>query len=130
MMSEKDRMDELARKYLKAMESGDLPAILSLFAEAATATSPISGTQPAQDFYTNVMNITSNRSILHKNTFADTSGAPQMAVHFNYTRTIRNGHPETIECVDLFNLTDDLKQFASVRIIYDTAPVLLDFGEA
>ncbi len=129
-MSNKDQMDELARLYLQAIESGDLPAMLNLFAEDATATSPISGKQPARDFYTNVMNITSDRSNLHKNTFADTSGAPQMAVHFNYTRTIRNGHPETIECVDLFELTEDQTRFQSVRIIYDTAPVLVDFGEA
>ncbi len=129
-MSNKDQMDELARLYLQAIESGDLPAMLNLFAEDATATSPISGKQPARDFYTNVMNITSDRSTLHKNTFTDTSGAPQMAVHFNYTRTIRNGHPETIECVDLFELTEDQTRFQSVRIIYDTAPVLVDFGEA
>ncbi len=129
-MSNKDQMDELARLYLQAIESGDLPTMLNLFAEDATATSPISGKQPARDFYTNVMNITSDRSTLHKNTFTDTSGAPQMAVHFNYTRTIRNGHPETIECVDLFELTEDQTRFQSVRIIYDTAPVLVDFGEA
>ncbi len=129
-MSNKDQMEELARLYLQAIESGDLPAMLNLFAEDATATSPISGMQPARDFYTNVMKITGDRSTLHKNTFADTSGAPQMAVHFNYTRTIRNGHPETIECVDLFELTEDQTRFQSVRIIYDTAPVLVDFGEA
>ena len=100
----------------------------ALFAENATATSPISGKQPARDFYSNVMQITSDRSIEHKNTFADTTNATEMAVHFNYTRRIRDGHPETIECVDLFQL--DLLLFRSVRIIYDTAPVLVDFGEA
>ncbi|WP_170545897.1 nuclear transport factor 2 family protein [Ruegeria arenilitoris] len=129
-MTGKDRIDDLARQYLQAIESGDLSAMLGLFAEDATATSPISGKQPARDFYTNVMQITRDRSIVHKNTFTDTSGAPQMAVHFDYTRTIRDGHPETIECVDLFELTEDQSQFKSVRIIYDTAPVLVDFGEA
>lgn len=129
-MVDTDRIDELARRYLRAIESGDLSQMLSLFAEGATATSPISGRQPAREFYTNVMKITHDRSTLRKNVFVDTSGAPQMAVHFNYTRTIRDGHPETIECVDLFELTADLMQFASVRIIYDTAPVLVDFGEA
>ncbi|MES0825774.1 nuclear transport factor 2 family protein [Ruegeria sp. SCP11] len=129
-MSDKDRMDALARQYLQAIESGDVSEMLNLFAEDATATSPISGKQPARDFYTNVMHITHDRTTIHKNTFADTSGSPQMAVHFDYTRTIRDGHPETIECVDLFELTEDKSRFKSVRIIYDTAPVLVDFGEA
>ncbi len=129
-MSDRDRIESLAQKYLQAIESGDVSKMLGLFAEDATATSPISGRQPARDFYTNVMKITHDRSTVHKNTFADTSGALQMAVHFDYTRTIRDGHPETIECVDLFELTDDQSRFKSVRIIYDTAPVLVDFGEA
>lgn len=129
-MSDNDRIEDLARRYLHAIESGELSEMLNLFAEDATATSPVSGKQPARDFYTKVMKITSDRSTIHKNTFADTSGAPQMAVHFDYTRTIRDGHPETIECVDLFELTEDQRQFKSVRIIYDTAPVLVDFGEA
>ncbi|WP_170479486.1 nuclear transport factor 2 family protein [Ruegeria arenilitoris] len=129
-MTDTDRIDDLALRYLQAIESGDLSKMLSLFADDATATSPISGMQAARDFYSNVMQITSNRSTVHKNTFADTAGAPQMAVHFDYTRTIRNGHPETIECVDLFELTDDHSSFKSVKIIYDTAPVLVDFGEA
>ncbi|WP_170571555.1 nuclear transport factor 2 family protein [Ruegeria atlantica] len=129
-MSDKDRMDALARQYLQAIESGDVSEMLNLFAEDATATSPISGKQPARDFYANVMKITHDRTTVHKNTFADTSGAPQMAVHFNYTRTIHDGHPETIECVDLFELSEDKSRFKSVRIIYDTAPVLVDFGEA
>ncbi|WP_170401150.1 nuclear transport factor 2 family protein [Ruegeria arenilitoris] len=127
---ERTRAEQLAERYLHAIESGDLSVMLGLFAEDATATSPISGKQPARDFYTNVMRITRDRSIVHKNTFTDTSGAPLMAVHFDYTRTIRDGHPETIECVDLFELTEDQSRFRSVRIIYDTAPVLVDVGEA
>ncbi|WP_170762834.1 nuclear transport factor 2 family protein [Ruegeria lacuscaerulensis] len=129
-MSDNDRIEFLARQYLRAIENGDVSEMLNLFAEDATATSPISGKQPARDFYTNVMKITSDRSTVHKNTFSDTSGALQMAVHFDYTRTIHDGHPETIECVDLFVLTDDQSRFKSVRIIYDTAPVLVDIGEA
>ncbi|MCG7521039.1 nuclear transport factor 2 family protein [Ruegeria sp. Ofav3-42] len=129
-MSDKDRIDHLARQYLQAIESGDISQMLSLFSNDATATSPISGKQQARDFYTHVMKITKDRSTVHKNTFADTSSALQMAVHFDYTRIIHDGHPETIECVDLFELTEDQSRFKSVTIIYDTAPVLVDIDEA
>ncbi len=42
-------VEELCRRYLAAMESSDLEALLSLFTEDATATSPISGKQPGRD---------------------------------------------------------------------------------
>ena len=45
---------DLCGSYLAAMESGDLEALLANFADDATATSPISGKQPARDFYTYV----------------------------------------------------------------------------
>jgi ketosteroid isomerase-like protein len=45
-----DKINKLCRSYLTAMESGDLQALLSNFADDATAMSPISGKQPARDF--------------------------------------------------------------------------------
>jgi len=45
------KVEELCRSYLTAMESGDLEALLSNFTDDATATSPIFGKRPVQDFY-------------------------------------------------------------------------------
>jgi len=121
------RVEELCRSYLTAMESGDLEALLSLFTDDATATSPISGKQPARDFYANVMRITSARSMVLKGIFTGTSDLTRAAIHIAYTRTVGKGKPATIEGVDVFELTEDLGKFTSVTIIYDTAPVRSDF---
>ena len=108
------------------MESGNLDALLSLFTEDATATSPISGKQPVHDFYSYVMRIT--RSIHDtKTVFIGASDPSRAAIHIAYTRTVGGGKPATIEGVDVFDLTEDLSKFTSVTIIYDTAPVRSDF---
>jgi uncharacterized protein (TIGR02246 family) len=123
------KVEELCRSYLAAMESGDLEALLSLFTEDATATSPISGKQPVRDFYVYVMRITSARSMTLRTIFIGASDPSRAAIHIAYTRTVGNGKPATIEGIDVFELTGDLGNFASVTIIYDTAPVRSDFDK-
>jgi len=112
---------------LAAMESGDLEALLSIFTEDATATSPLSGKQPVRDFYSYVMRITSARSMTLRTIFIGASEPTRAAIHIAYTRTVGDGKPATIEGVDVFDLTEDLSKFTSVTIIYDTAPVRSDF---
>ncbi len=121
------KVEELCRSYLAAMESGDVKAVLANFADNAMATSPISGKQPARDFYTYVMRVTSSRSMALKTIFVGASDPSRAAVHVDYTRTVGDGKPSTIEAVDVFELTEDRSKFAAVTIIYDTAPVRSDF---
>jgi len=120
-------VEELCRSYLSAMESGDLEALLANFADDAMATSPISGKQPARDFYSYVMRVTSGRSMALRTIFVGASNPLRAAVHVAYTRTVGHGEPATIEAVDVFELTEDRSKFAAVTIIYDTAPVRSDF---
>jgi uncharacterized protein (TIGR02246 family) len=121
------KVEALCRSYLTAMESGDLEALLSLFTDDATATSPISGKQPVRDFYAYVMRITSARSMTLRTIFIGASDPSRAAIHIAYTRTVGNGKPATIEGIDVFELTEGLSKFTSVTIIYDTAPVRSDF---
>ncbi|AOS95984.1 hypothetical protein AUP74_00514 [Microbulbifer aggregans] len=123
----KRQIEALCRCYLTSLESGDLPTLLSLFTEDATATSPISGKQPVPDFYSYVMQVTSNRSMPLKTIFVGASNPYQAAVHMVYTRTVKEGQPSTIECVDIFDLNEECTKFTGIRIIYDTAPVRSEF---
>ena len=120
-------VEDLCRRYLTAMEGGDLEALLANFADDATATSPISGKQPARDFYAYVMRVTSGRSMTLRTIFVGASDPLRAAVHVAYTRTVGDGKSATIEAVDVFELTEDGRKFAAVTIMYDTAPVRSDF---
>jgi SnoaL-like domain len=124
------KVEELCRSYLTAMESGDLEALLANVADDATATSPISGKQPVRDFYSYVMRVTSDRAMELRTIFIGTSDPTRAAIHIVYTLTVGSGKPVTIEGVDVFELTGDGIKFASVTIIYDTAPVRSDFDRS
>ena len=61
MSGNQEKIEALCRRYLAAMESGDLAALLANFTDDATATSPIFGEQTVQEFYSYVMRVTSGR---------------------------------------------------------------------
>ena len=124
-----NQVEELCRSYLASMERGDLEALLENFADDAFATSPISGRQPVRAFYSYVMRVTSARSMKLRTIFMGATDPTQVAIHMAYTRTVGSGKPATIEGVDVFELTGDRTKFASVTIIYDTAPVRSDFDK-
>jgi hypothetical protein len=75
------------------------------------------------------MRITSARSMTLRTIFIGASDPSRAAIHIAYTRTVGDGKPATIEGIDVFELTGDLGNFASVTIIYDTAPVRSDFDK-
>jgi ketosteroid isomerase-like protein len=89
------KVEELCRRYLAAMESSELQAVVANFADDATATSPISGKQPARDFYTTILQITSGRSMELRTIFVGASDPSRAAVHVAYTRTVQDGRPAT-----------------------------------
>jgi uncharacterized protein (TIGR02246 family) len=126
-MDKIDKVEELCRRYLAAMENGDLEGLLATFTDDATATSPISGKQPVRDFYSYVMRVTSDRSMALRTIFTGISDPSRAAIHAAYTRTVGGGKRAVIEVVDVFDLTRDCSRFAAVTIIYDTAPVRSDF---
>jgi ketosteroid isomerase-like protein len=121
------KVEELCRRYLAAVESGDVDAVLANFTDDATATSPISGRQPARNFYAYVMRVTSGRSMVLRAIFVGAADLSRAAIHFDYTRTVEDGKPSTIEVVDVFELTEDRSKFAAVTIIYDTAATRSEF---
>ncbi|MFA0809929.1 nuclear transport factor 2 family protein [Microbulbifer epialgicus] len=120
-------VQSLCRKYLSALEKGDLEALLALFTKDAMVFSPIFGECRVVDFYSYVIKATKDRSMTLKNIMLGVVDPNQVAVYVSYTRAVENNKPATIDTVDVFDLAADLSAFSSVTIIYDTAPVRGDF---
>ena len=121
------KVEKLCRNYVAAMENDDLEAILAIYSDDATVTSPFFEEQPVRDFYEYVMRVTSDRTMELKTIFVGATDPSRVALHTAYTRTVTDGQPATVEPVEIFHLTPDGEQFAGVRIIYDSAPVRSDF---
>ena len=75
------------RNYAATMKNNDLEAILTNFADEATATSPLSRKQPAWDFYEYVLRVTSDRKMRLKTIFVGVSDPLRAAIHSACTRT-------------------------------------------
>jgi len=118
----------MLKKYLNALDQGNLEKILALFSKDAVVVSPLYGTMPAEKFYKKLFVDTYNSQTSLLNIFNSTRNSAAMALHFLYKWTLKNGKTLDFECIDVFELTDDKKYFKKLTIIYDTAPVREDFS--
>jgi hypothetical protein len=76
---------------------------------------------------TNVFRLTRERATQLHTAFRGAEHPNRVAVHFAYTRAVGERPATTIECVDLFELSEDGQRFIAQRIIYNTGRVRADF---
>lgn len=111
--------EAIMQAYLKALESADLTAILSLFSKDAKVHSPLYGERPAKAFFPELLQ-DSRTSRIEPLAFFGSSQANRGAVNFHYHWTLADGQAVTFDCVDLFDF-DQRGKIKRLRIIYDTA---------
>lgn len=116
---------ERADAYLSALARADLPAVLALFADDGVVHSPLYGTKPAREFFEGLFADTARSILTPKAVFLDEDGTG-LALHFDYEWTLGNGEIVRFEVVDVFRLAAD-DRFATMTIIYDTAPLRAAF---
>lgn len=121
---------ELCKKYLDALNEGSIEKVLSLFDSNAVVVSPLYGTISATTFYQYLFADTNRSKTKLLNIFHSIDGNTSVALYFNYIWTLKSGKVVEFECVDIFEITADSKQFAKLTIIYDTAPIRADFNES
>jgi hypothetical protein len=120
----------LCKRYLAALNEGNLDSVLTLFTPKATIVSPLYGMVEAEKFYRELFADT-NRSVTKLlNIFLPSGNSLSVALHFHYIWTLKSGKVVQFECVDVFELTADRQKFSKLTIIYDTAPIRADFEES
>jgi hypothetical protein len=119
---------ELCEQYLAALNAGSVERVLALFDADAFVVSPLYGRMLVAPFYRELFGDT-NRS---ETTFVDLfeSAAGSVALQFHYRWTLKSGRVVEFDCVDVFAFNADRSRFASLTIIYDTAPLRSDFDAA
>jgi hypothetical protein len=83
-----------------------------------------------QLFYQDLFAETNRSDTKLLNIFYSISENTSVALHFNYIWTLKSGKVVEFECVDVFKITADSKQFTKLTIIYDTAAIRTDFYES
>ena len=121
---------KICNQYLDALNEGSIEKVLSLFEPNAVVVSPLYGTIPATTFYQELFVATKCSETKLLNIFNSISKISTVALHFNYIWTLKSGKVVEFECMDVFEITPDSKQFTKLTIIYDTAPIQVDFNES
>ncbi len=114
---------ELATRYMAALEAADVEAILALFHPDAKVVSPLYGTHPAQEFFTRLLRDTAQSTLrLHAvlSGLTPDGGTSLVALYFRYRWRFRDGRDVEFDIVDLFELDDD-GRILSLTIVEDTA---------
>ncbi|HOP48170.1 MAG TPA: nuclear transport factor 2 family protein [Desulfobacteraceae bacterium] len=122
-------VQEICRQYLDALNEGSLEKILSLFDQDAVVVSPLYGEMSAARFYKDLFADTGRSETRLLNIFHSVSGTPDLALHFHYLWTLKNGKTVEFECVDVFEISWDSNRIKRLKIIYDTAAIRADFHE-
>lgn len=117
----------LCHRYLAALDAGDLAGVLALFAPGAEVVSPLYGTRPAPEFYAALFADTARSQTELLNIFPASTKGGAVALHFRYAWTLADGTLVHFEVVDVIELTQAGDRFQKLTIIYDTAPLRLDF---
>lgn len=120
---------DLCKDYLDALNRSDLEAVQAMFPADGTVVSPLYGEQNAQEFYANLFADTNRSDTTLMNIFSGSESDRSVALHFRYNWTLSSGKMVSFECVDVFELTEDRKQFQKLTIIYDTAPLRGEFEQ-
>jgi ketosteroid isomerase-like protein len=113
--------DQLARTYLDALGSADLPAMLALFTADGQVHSPLYGPMPAASFFPELFGATTESHLTLKG-FAQgaaETGGSLVTLWFRYDWLMASGAWTTFDVVDVLELAPD-GRIATLRIIYDT----------
>lgn len=109
---------EIAKNYLKFIESGNIEQIIKLFDKNGIVDSPIYGIKNAEEFYIELHNDTSN-SELHLKGIFEQNNANNLALYFTYKWTLKNNQKIEFDVVDIIEFNSDNK-INKLKIIYDT----------
>ena len=112
-------MEEKIRAYLRHLEAGDYPQLISLFSEEAIVHSPLYGRRPARAFYRELLADTASSRLELSHIYYQPGGR-RAAAHFTYEWALAGGQRVAFDCVDLFEW-DEQQHFTELRIIYDAS---------
>ena len=109
---------EIANRYLKYLENGNIEQVIDLFDENGIVESPIYGIKKADEFYRELSNDTSNSELILKGVF-DQNDSNSLALYFTYKWTLKDNQKVEFDVVDIIEFDIDNK-IKKLVIIYDT----------
>ena len=113
-------MQHAVRKYLKALEAGDVDRAAALFTTNAWVQSPFLGRIPIRDYVAKVAEASGRSELTVHDVLVSAEGHMRAVAYYLYDWRLKDGSRVSFDCADVFNFDLDTGRIASVVLVYDT----------
>jgi SnoaL-like protein len=113
-------MQQAVRKYLRALEAGDVEKAAALFTVDGWVQSPFLGRLPVRDFVTKVAGASSGSELTVHDVLVSAEGHMRAVAYYLYDWRLKDGTKVAFECADVFNFDPNTGHIASIVLVYDT----------
>ena len=121
-------IEQTLAKYFTALDSGDLQAILKVFADGARVHSPFLGELSAREFFPKVFAASSTSDITVFDVLGSMRGKPRAIGYFRYDWTLADGTKVQFDAADVFDFNTK-GEIIRMTILYDTHPLRETVGD-
>ena len=121
-------IEQTLAKYFTALDSGDLQAILKVFADDARVHSPFLGELSAREFFPKVFAASSASDITVFDVLGSMRGEPRAIGYFRYDWTLADGTKVQFDAADVFDFNTN-GEIVRMTILYDTHPLRETVGD-
>jgi hypothetical protein len=113
-------MQQAVRKYLKALEAGDVDKAAALFTADGWVKSPFLGKIPVRDYVSKVTSASSASELTVHDVLVSAEGHMRAVAYYLYDWRLKDGSKVAFECADVFNFDPQTGHIASIVLVYDT----------
>ena len=113
-------MQQAVRKYLKALEAGDVDKAAALFTADGWVKSPFLGKIPVRDYVRKVTSASSASELTVHDVLVSAEGHMRAVAYYLYDWRLKDGSRVAFECADVFNFDPQTGHIASIVLVYDT----------
>jgi len=113
-------MQHAVRKYLKALEAGDVEKAAAQFTSDGWVQSPFLGRLPVREFVAKVAEASGRSELTVYDVLVSAEGHMRAVAYYLYDWRLKDGSRVSFECADVFNFDLDTGRIASIVLVYDT----------
>ncbi len=116
-------MQHAVRKYLSALEAGDVERAAALFVPNGWVQSPFLGRVPVREYVKKVASASSHAKLTVYDVLVSGEGHLRAAAYYQYDWSLKDGSTVKFDCADIFNFDPESGHIESILLVYDTDPV-------
>jgi hypothetical protein len=116
-------MQQAVRKYLSALEAGDVERAATLFVPGGWVQSPFLGRLPVRDYVSKVLSASRGAKLTVHDVLVSAEGHLRAVAYYLYDWSLKDGSHVSFDCADVFNFDANTGKIESIVLVYDTSPV-------